>query len=87
MTAQIRPVQTQAQLSHPLETCTSCGWGFRDYPFRTCRECRVVQVIDISIRDEVEQFDRRRDVDERGLVERDAYSEEHPRQSQGGREY
>lgn len=32
-------------------------------------------------------FDRRRDVDERGLVERDAYSEEHPRQSQGGREY
>lgn len=85
MTAQIRPIQTHAQLLHPIATCTSCGWGFRDYPFRTCRECRVVHVIDINARDEVGQFDRRRDVDERGLVERDAYNEEHPRQSGGER--
>ena len=33
------------------------------------------------------QFDRERDLDERGLVERDAFSQENPRQSQGGREY
>ena len=81
----MRPVQTDAQLSHPLETCTQCGWKFRDYPFRTCRECRVVCVIDINACDPGTQFDRTRDLDERGITARDAYAEEHPRQSGGER--
>lgn len=72
-----------------MDNCTQCGWPFHDYPFRTCRSCRVVHIIDINALDENAdvQFDRDRDLDERGLVGRDARNEENPRQSQGGREY
>ena len=86
-----RPTQTRAQLTHPLETCTGCSWQFHDYPFRTCRECRVVRVIDINALDPLNpvrlfaEFDRNRDLDERGITARDAYNDEHPRQSGGER--
>lgn len=58
----LRPVQTDAQLSHPLETCTSCGWQFHDYPYRTCRVCRSAPVM-------ISQADVQRDYDD--------YREEH----------
>ena len=64
----LRPVQTDAQLSHPPETCTQCGWQFQDYPFQTCRECRVVRVININTIDRNDmQFDAARDADEQGI--------------------
>ena len=61
----LRPVQTDAQLSYPLETCSLCGWQFHDYPFRTCRPCRVVHVIEISTADV--QFDVAREADQHGI--------------------
>ena len=53
----LRPVQTDVQLSHPLEICTRCGWQFHDYPYRTCRECRSTPVM-------ISQVDVQRDYDD-----------------------
>ena len=68
-----------------MEVCPHCGTPHNDYPTRTCRSCRVTRVIDINALDEETQFDRIRDLDERGITARDAYNDENPRQSGGER--
>ncbi len=47
-------------------------------PDLTLEELRTKQTAKSDV-----QFDRERDLDERGLVARDAYSQEHPLQSSG----
>ena len=61
-----------------------CG-GIAKYPYRVCQPCRnywrAIPVLDINAMDRNDtDFDRKRDVDERGLVERDAQHEENPQQ-------
>ena len=86
-----RPATSQQFLQATSDAVCQCG-GIAKYPYRVCQPCRdywrAVPILDINTLDPLNvgharndaDFDRKRDVDERGLVERDARREENPRQ-------
>lgn len=52
------------------EVCPHCGTQHNEYPFRTCRSCRVTHVIDINALDQNAdvQFDYDREREEQRIT-------------------